>query len=202
MMLSTLSFPWNNVGAGCDHKPGVYRGLNMGTVADRLAFVAKTCRATSKTAFARWIKSSPQKVDNWRKRDSLPRDAAILISRASGASLDWLLTGSGEPFPNGATPCAPPSTDDLADQVATLQDSAADLLAALVRVVRVVSARVPGAAAEISAEIRSIRPPSGARSPLLEVLGEAAAATPRAAEPAGRSGGRKESGGSPRRKDR
>lgn len=56
----------------------------------------------SPTVFAAKIGVSPQVVANWRRTQSVPREAAIAILRVYGVSIDWLYVGlehrlDGEP---------------------------------------------------------------------------------------------------------
>lgn len=71
--------------------------------AKRIAYVRRVCQCENKTQFAKWIGAeSPQAVRNWELR-GLTTEGALQIKRATGASTDWLLDETGEPFPNGPT---------------------------------------------------------------------------------------------------
>jgi hypothetical protein len=126
----------------------------------------------SKSAFAKWLEADPQKVANWRSRDSLPRDGALLIQAKTGASLDWLLAGKGDPFPQGPITYAEP-TDDLAQRLREAEDRLAGAFAVMHVLVEALSAKLPGAAAELVQGLRR-RVPDRAGKVELEALAAAA----------------------------
>lgn len=64
------------------------------------------------SALALKINASPQNVTNWSKR-GISKKGAMDVSRVFGLSLDWILTGAGEP--------KKPSHDDLMQQIKDIE---------------------------------------------------------------------------------
>jgi hypothetical protein len=114
------------------------------TPAERIAHVQEVCRCPVDAEFARWIGvKSSQVVGNWTKR-RIPRDGALKISKASGASVEWLISddGEGEPFPNGPTFYAPA---DPADQLEEFREREAQMATVIFQLLRAVVATTPSA---------------------------------------------------------
>lgn len=65
------------------------------------------------SALALKINTSPQNVTNWSKR-GISKKGAMDVSRVFGLSLDWVLTGIGEP--------KKPSRDDLMQQIKDIEN--------------------------------------------------------------------------------
>ncbi|WP_372845543.1 S24 family peptidase [Psychrobacter sp.] len=65
------------------------------------------------SALALKINASPQNVTNWSKR-GISKKGAMDVSRVFGLSLDWVLTGAGEP--------KKPSRDDLMQQIKDIEN--------------------------------------------------------------------------------
>jgi hypothetical protein len=201
--LSTRCFPWSNAPPECDHKHMVDKRAPMPRPGDRLDYVMKVCRVPSKAEFARWIKSrSPQRVGNWWGRAAIPAEAAKLIRSASGASYTWLMMDEGEPFPDGPTMYAPPSAAELDKRLSDLEDEFGDLGTAIARMIRVISAKLPGTAAALEEALQSLPAQQGSRSPALEVVAAAAAEAREAEEQAARAVAPTGSSGKPQRSGR
>ncbi|MCR4178845.1 helix-turn-helix transcriptional regulator [Providencia vermicola] len=66
------------------------------TLKDRLEYILQNENLKQKE-LASALNTSPQTVHNWLKRGSISREAAQSISDIFGYSLDWLLSGIGEP---------------------------------------------------------------------------------------------------------
>lgn len=125
-MLSTIRAGLAQRHAKQDHKRMVDPAFNFETVLSRLEHVREKTLCPSKAALAAWLEAgSPQTVQQWESRDSLPGRAALSISERTGADVTWLLSGKGEPFPNGPTiyvsPAVPPSVaTELATEIQAL----------------------------------------------------------------------------------
>lgn len=137
----------------------------MTETTDRLRLIRETCRAPTQAAFAKWIgAASPQAVENWGKRDSVPKAQAIKIHDASGADLGWILSGRGEPFPNG--PTYHPGADVLAapqdEVIRRLEADVDQMRQAMLTFFRWASLRKPAAASELADLLREA--PSVAQS--------------------------------------
>ena len=65
------------------------------------------------SALALKINASPQNITNWSKR-GISKKGAMDVSQAFGLSLDWILTGNGEP--------RRPSRDDLLDKIRKIEN--------------------------------------------------------------------------------
>lgn len=65
------------------------------------------------SALALKINTSPQNVTNWSKR-GISKKGAVDVSKVFGLSLDWILTGTGEP--------KKPSRDDLMQQIKDIEN--------------------------------------------------------------------------------
>lgn len=66
------------------------------TAAERIDFLLRA-EGLNQKKLAKVVSASDQTITNWKKRDSIGKDSAYLISKKFGYSLDWLLTGKGEP---------------------------------------------------------------------------------------------------------
>ncbi|HKK09132.1 MAG TPA: helix-turn-helix transcriptional regulator [Gemmatimonadota bacterium] len=72
-------------------------------VVDRLFSLKRT--GESDAAFARRLDLQPQHLSNYRNgHHGLSLQTAIRVGHGIGVSLDWLLLGRGEPYPNGPSP--------------------------------------------------------------------------------------------------
>ncbi len=56
------------------------------------------------SALARKLGVTPQAMSNYKKRGSIPPSLVIKLSRLTGLSVDWLLTGEGKMYLDGVTP--------------------------------------------------------------------------------------------------
>lgn len=77
----------------------------MMTAAERIDFLLGA-EGINQKKLAEIVSASDQTVTNWKKRDSIGKDSAQLISKKFGYSLEWLLTGKGEPKGRSDTPPA------------------------------------------------------------------------------------------------
>lgn len=66
------------------------------TLSDRVKFILMQEELSQKDLASK-LNTSPQTVHNWIKRNSISREAARVISDIFGYSLDWLLSGVGNP---------------------------------------------------------------------------------------------------------
>ncbi len=169
----------------------------MVTVKERLAHVMEVCGCPP-ARFHEWIGiDTRQRWQNWGQRDSLPPDGAKKVSETTGASAEWLMWNKGPPFPNGPTIYKGPKAVSAAPEVAELRRQLAAVYAVLGSVVRVFSARTPGAAGELELALAPLR-----ATPGVEVLVAVAEEVRRAEEQAARSSAPKESAGKPRGRGR
>jgi hypothetical protein len=114
------------------------------TVRDRLEYVRKQTGCTKPSAFASWIGAkSPQAVGAWEARDSISAKGALLVHAATGADTKWLLSGVGDPFPNGPLPYPGAEPPELAASVRVNEDTIDGLKAAMTTVLRTLSATTP-----------------------------------------------------------
>lgn len=113
------------------------------TPKQRLDLVRKLTRCPKKAAFARWIGAkTPQAVQQWENRE-VTREGGLMIRKATGASLDFLLTGLGDPFPAGPTIYAGTDSPALAERVDTVASVTEQMAAVLGQVIRALSAKLP-----------------------------------------------------------
>jgi hypothetical protein len=153
-------FPVEQRKPGWDHKHMVSKTKKQSPAAERIDYVRRMCGLEdNKAAFARWIGAeSPQTVHNWGIRaKGITRDGAMLIKRATGASIDWLIEGSGEPFPNGPTLYASGAAAPDAGLEA-LKAEVAALKVALTVMVGEFARKRQGEAAEYAKAIRAAAP--------------------------------------------
>lgn len=66
------------------------------TAAERIDFLLRA-EGLNQKKLAEIVSASDQTITNWKKRDSIGKDSAYIISKKFGYSLDWLLTGKGDP---------------------------------------------------------------------------------------------------------
>lgn len=71
------------------------------SIEDRLARLIRECGFQDKAALARAAGLAPQALTNFVKRDRISQQGATALAAATGASLDYLLTGAREAFPEG-----------------------------------------------------------------------------------------------------
>jgi Bacteriophage CI repressor helix-turn-helix domain. len=55
--------------------------------------------AKSDADFARWLGFATSVIAGYRKRDAVPLEQCIKIAEQTGVSLDWLILGKGEMYP-------------------------------------------------------------------------------------------------------
>lgn len=153
--LSTFSARFPNAPLAGENSPMIQAKAKSTTVRERLALVRQATGCDKPADFWRWIEAkSAQAVDAWIGRNRITPEGALLIARATGASTHWLLFGDGEAFPQGPTPY-PGAAQAGNGRVRALEAQVDGLNFALAQVIRAVSARLPGAGAELSAAIRS-----------------------------------------------
>ena len=68
----------------------------MTSVSERIRYLLAV-EGLKQKQLAEALSTSAQTVNNWIKRESISREAAQQIAEKYGYSLDWLLTGKGEP---------------------------------------------------------------------------------------------------------
>lgn len=189
------------MGPDSEHKRMVSKRKPMPTPSERIDYVIAACNVPSDAAFGRWIKvKNPQNVRAWRNR-GISRDGAILIGKASGASLDFLLSDKGEPFPDGPILYRPARPEDMADQLTALEGEVDDAAAVLAALVRILSEKLPGAA-EALHQAQQALPAGGSSSLVREAVAAAVAEARPPSATAGRAGEPGAPSGSPRRSGR
>jgi hypothetical protein len=137
----------------------------------RLQHVQTTCGYPSPTRLMEALGQKPQQWRNWIKRGSLGR-APGRIKEVTGASIDWLLTGAGEPFPDGPTMyvgAADPG-QAYALRVEDLERDVAHLTSAIGLVLRSLSEMKPDAGAALAADLRKFLAQPGRASVVLPAL--------------------------------
>lgn len=147
----------------------------------RLAHVIQVCGYPSDAAFAAALGLPPQNLRNWRQRNSIGKDSMGKIRDTAGASMDWLDTGKGEPFPNGPIPYTGPALagsdamQRLADAEAEI-DALTSVVATLIQALGRLAPAEAGAVAEALRKpvAKGVEPPEALRS-LLRVAEDAAA---------------------------
>lgn len=148
----------------------------------RLDFVAKACQFPTDAAFAAAIGVKPQNLTNWRHRESIGKDSLAKIRAATGASMDWMTTGKGEPFPEGPTlyAGAPPTTSEALARISQLERDVHQLTAAVGMLISRLAESAPGAAPAMAADLRRFLSKAGRPSVVLpELLHAADAVSPR-----------------------
>lgn len=68
------------------------RNFSAEKVLERLKGVLN---ASSDSALARALDTTPQTISSWKARDSVPYAKCVSLAEEEGLSLDWLLTGQG-----------------------------------------------------------------------------------------------------------
>lgn len=168
-----------------DHKRMV---PTLSSYTERLAYVAKACQYPTDAAFAAAIGVKPQNLNNWRQRDSVGKDSLAKIKAATGASLDWLTTGKGDPFPGGPVfyAGAAPTSPEALGRIADLERDVEHLVSAVTMLVTRLAESVPAAGAAMAADLRGYLSKAGRPSAVLpELLQAADAARVRASPGAG-----------------
>lgn len=163
-------------------------------VKSRLDHILQMCRYPTPTKFMEALGRKPQNWANWRDRDTLGRDP-VLIAEKTGASLEWLMTGRGEPFPNGPTVYVGASDlpPDIRRQLDGMELAIADLVMAVGASMARYAVTTPSAATALALDLRRelAKPnrPSAVLPPLLRALemGLASQASPAAPDKKSRS---------------
>lgn len=131
---------------------------DLTTIGGRIEYVIRECRYPTQAAFARAIGTTPQNVGKWINTDSIGKFGAALRAKTE-VNLNWLLTGDGDPFPEGPKMYADSDAmggqrpaDKAIHQLENDVDSIRFLLNALVAVL--VTYR-PGEAAQVAKLIRA-----------------------------------------------
>lgn len=76
----------------------------MSTAEQRIALVLQETGAVEKSKLARWAETgTPQALNQAIARDSLSAPMARKLAKTTGASFEWLMNGTGQPFPSGPT---------------------------------------------------------------------------------------------------
>jgi hypothetical protein len=167
-VLSTDRFPWSNGARGCHHKHMVDSKPVPLTPKQRLDLVRKLTKCQNKSAFARWIGAkTAQAVQQWEKRE-VTREGALMIKRATGAATDFLLTGMGEPFPNGVTVYRGADAGGLAQRIDTVETISEQVGTVLSQILRAVSAKLPDVGRDVVQQLEAeIAASVGANSQVL-----------------------------------
>lgn len=168
--------------AGRQNKPMV---SSFPTIESRLQHVMTACRYPSTARFMEAIGEKPQQWRNWVMRDSLGR-AYAKVKTTTGASIDWLMTGEGEPFPEGAIIYSGPQTSaDLMARIVDLERDIVDVVSAMSISLERFSATTPDAGKAVAADLRAYlsRPgrPSAVLPELLRAIERAASPAPASA---------------------
>jgi hypothetical protein len=124
-------------------------------VKSRLDHILQMCRYPTPTKFMEALGRKPQNWANWRDRDTLGRDP-VLIAERTGASLEWLMTGRGEPFPNGPIVYVG-ATDlpaDIRRQLDGMELAIADLVLAVGTIMSRAASTTPDAARAVALDLR------------------------------------------------
>lgn len=170
-------------------------GKHAATVTERLDTIRQATGCKGKSAFAKWIGAeSPQAVGNWIKRGKIPGDGALLIAKTTGADLNYVMTGEGQSFPNGAVPYPGAAPAKVDERIRELQDEVQLNSSMLSALAAAISATTPGAADEVDRRLRAIAG-SGSMPPGLAVVVRAAAAARQSTARADQRGGLPKSGG-------
>lgn len=100
-MLNALSTAFLHDEKSLNGDHGQMTSRPLASFASRLEYVLNTCEYPDWAALARDLGVSPQAVDNWRRREAIgPKNRTLLRDRTR-VSIEWLESGTGEPFPNG-----------------------------------------------------------------------------------------------------
>lgn len=152
------------------------------TLADRLAHVIQACGYPRDAAFTDAIGLRPQNLRNWRERGSISRASLERIKHATGASMDWMATGEGEPFPEGPIlfAGASASSPGAADRIAKLEHDLDTLAGVVGKLIRSVGRIAPPEAAKILAALQEARQADPAAPAFLDALLATAPTPPRA----------------------
>lgn len=151
----------------------------MPTIKERMDFVRETTGAPSKADFARWLNvKNPQTLSQAVTRGRLSQDLAILVSEVTGASVSWLLTSKGEPFPDGPTPypgSALPSTAEARLRVA--EDQIDAISTVMTACLHILSAKLPDVGPALAHTLATLSSPADPlpKRELLEAAVRAAA---------------------------
>jgi DNA-binding transcriptional regulator YiaG len=201
--LSTHSLRWRNGPSRGENKRMVPHRKDFTTVLSRLDFVRQSCGVSTKSAFAEWIGAdSAQRVSGWESRDSLPKDGALMVCKVTGASLGWLLTGEGEPFPNGPTLFTGALPSSAEYRLRVVEDQMDAMSTVMVVCLRILSEKLPGVGPELVSALAGIPGETGSKRQLLEAAAGAAALGLRSSAQASPPVARRESAGKPQRKGR
>jgi len=73
---------------------------DLSTVGGRVEYIIRECRYPTPAAFSRAVGTSPQNVNKWVNTNSIGTFGPKLRA-VTAVNLNWLLTGDGEPFPEG-----------------------------------------------------------------------------------------------------
>ena len=90
-------------GTRADHKPAVYfaGGRILDTFEQRFAHMLEVC-GLDRARFARLLSGAgQQKITNWMDRGRIGSPSRREVYVLTGASLDWINDGIGQPFPEG-----------------------------------------------------------------------------------------------------
>jgi hypothetical protein len=173
------------------------------TISSRLEYVRAQTEAPSKARFAEWIgAASPQAVNGWETRDSLPSEPAKMVAKATGASLAWLLTGEGDPFPNGPVPCPGAVPRSAEYRLRAAEDQIDAMSTVMVTFLELFSARLPAVGMELAKALAALPGDTGSKRQLLEAAAGAAALGLRSSEQGARPAAPRVSPGKPQRKHR
>lgn len=86
----------------------VFMELNSLEIIERLIVA---CGARNAAEMARILGHSSGVVTGWKKRNTIPYKEAYEVSRSNGYSIDWILTGEGDPKEQSIQ--LPPKEDDF-----------------------------------------------------------------------------------------
>jgi hypothetical protein len=173
------------------------------TVLSRLDHVRAVTKVPSKADFARWVKAkNPQTISQAEGRNSLSRELAILISDATGASLDWLLLDRGDPFPDGAKPYPGAVPASAEYRLRAAEDQIDAISTVMVVCLRILSAKLPDVGPVLAEALAALPGETGSKRQLLEAAAGAAALGLRSVEQEVPRAGQSGSLGKPQRKGR
>jgi hypothetical protein len=152
-------------------------------IASRLAHIMASCGYPKDAPFAAALGLPAQNLGNWRKRNSIGKESMALIRDVTGASMDWIDSGEGEPFPAGPIPYAgaPLSGPDAAKRLEAVERDIKDLVTAFAVSLMRFSATTPAAAEGVAADLRKHLSRPGRPSAVLpELLRAVESALPQA----------------------